>query len=153
MKTQFFKHCFSLFSIVMLCSFTTKNPVFNHLVPQVVSEPESCYLLTNEQAEKMGGAEIAGNLPEAKVQAFYSLFGITPITKDKLLQHSTGKGSDAGFVCNTTWTYFYSYGSCSANYNRPECGYYVRVRYWKRYRFNAACQYEEVTLSTAVVCC
>jgi hypothetical protein len=153
MKTQFFKNCFSLLSILVLSSFNSKNPVANHPALRVAPEPESCYLLTNDQLEKMGGAEMAGNFPEAKVQAFYSLFGLTPVTKEKLQQHMAGSGSVAGFVCNTAWTYFYSYGSCSANYTRPDCGYYVRARYLKRYRFNAACQYEEVTVSTAIVCC
>ena len=154
MKTLFLKNSFILFSIALLSSFTTKNTGNKTPVPAQSPQPELCYLLTNDQVEKMGGVNVAGSLPEDKVQAYYSAFGITPVAKDKLQQvASPGTNPNSSFVCNTPWNYYYTYGYCTANYSRPECGYYVRIRYWKKYRFNAACQYEEVTLSSTVVCC
>lgn len=112
--------------------------------------PETCYPLTFLQLEKMGGVDAAAHIPEDKLQALYLAWGISPVQKEKMVQTAT-PGNE--FVCNTGWTYFYSYGNCTANYSRPECGYYVRVRYLKKYRFNAACNYEEVTVSSSVVCC
>lgn len=137
-----------LFALLLLTSFRATEKSAKGF--PVALTPETCYPLTGVQLEKMGGADAAGLLPEEKLQPFFLANGISPVSKEKMVQQST-PGNE--FVCNTGWTYFYTYGNCTANYSRPECGYYVRIRYLKRYRFNGACNYEEVTVSSTVVCC
>jgi hypothetical protein len=154
MKKQLLQACLLLAAIITW-SFTNHHSSAPQTRTAFYQQPEICYPLTDEQADKLGGELFAGQTAEPRLQAFFREFNIRPVEKKQMVQQFTVYRQASAvnkFQCNTGWTYFYTYGSCTANYSRPECGYYVRVRYYKKYRFYA-CRYEEVTISSTVVCC